>query len=119
MADIAENPKRLRIVELEAAQVPRALDDVDAAAINTDYAIIAGLNPVRDSLARESGESPYANLIVVRQSGEKTVWHRLCREFVNDLRRQLLIWRSLEGEEKKRFEPALQGRIFPVSEVSR
>ncbi|MDT8332359.1 MetQ/NlpA family ABC transporter substrate-binding protein [Roseomonas gilardii] len=93
VADIVENPKRLRIVELEAAQVPRALDDVDAAAINTDYAIIAGLNPVRDSLARESGESPYANLIVVRQPDRDAPWverlvdtyHRdEIRDFVRD-----------------------------------
>lgn len=59
------------------------------------------------------------NLTVVRQSGEKFAWHRLCREFVNDLRRQLLIWRSLDREEKERFEPLAQARILPVSEVSR
>ena len=59
------------------------------------------------------------NLMVVRQSGEKNVWHRLCREFVNDLRRQLLIWRSLSAEEKQRFEPTVQARILPLSEVSR
>jgi len=59
------------------------------------------------------------NLTVVRQSGEKNVWYRLCREFVNDLRRQLLIWRSLEREEKERFEPVAQARILPLSEVGR
>jgi cell division protein FtsX len=59
------------------------------------------------------------NLTVVRQSGEKNVWYRLCREFVNDLRRQLLIWRSLEREEKERFEPVAQTRILQMSEVAR
>ena len=47
VADITENPKRLRIVELEAAQVARSLDDVDAAVVITDYALIAGLDPAK------------------------------------------------------------------------
>ncbi|MBU2702625.1 D-methionine transport system substrate-binding protein [Sporomusaceae bacterium BoRhaA] len=64
--DIAENPKHLNIKELDAAQIPRSLDDIDAAAINTNYALTAGLNPVKDSIALESGESPYANIIAAR-----------------------------------------------------
>jgi D-methionine transport system substrate-binding protein len=63
VADIIENPRRIRVVELEAAQMPRALDEVEAAAINTNFAIPAGLNPVRDAIAIESADSPYANLI--------------------------------------------------------
>lgn len=65
-ADIAENPKHLKFKELDAAQIPRSLDDVDAAAINTNYAITANLNPVKDAIALEGGESPYANIIAVR-----------------------------------------------------
>lgn len=64
--DITENPKGIKIVELEAAQLPRTLDDVTAAVINTNFAAEAGLNPNRDALAIESSESPYANVLVVR-----------------------------------------------------
>lgn len=76
VADIADNPRRLRVVELEAAQIPRALDEVEAAAINTNYAIPAGLNPVRDSIALESADSPYANLIVTREADRNAAWVR-------------------------------------------
>jgi D-methionine transport system substrate-binding protein len=76
VADVTENPKRLRIVELEAAQLPRALDEVEVATINTNFAIPAGLNPVRDAIALESSESPYANLIAVRQADQNTPWVR-------------------------------------------
>ena len=65
-ADIAENPKHLVFKELDAAQIPRSLDDVDAAAINTNYAVTAGLNPVKDAIALEGGDSPYSNIIAVR-----------------------------------------------------
>lgn len=64
--DITANIKRLRFRELEAAQLPRALADVDAAIINTNYALEAGLNPVRDALILEDRRSPYANLLVAR-----------------------------------------------------
>ncbi|WP_439597048.1 MetQ/NlpA family ABC transporter substrate-binding protein [Falsiroseomonas sp.] len=76
VADITENPRRLRVVELEAAQLPRVLEEVDLAAINTNFAMPAGLNPVRDSLAIESADSPYANLIAVRQQDAQAPWVR-------------------------------------------
>jgi D-methionine transport system substrate-binding protein len=76
VADVTENPKRLRIVELEAAQLPRALDEVEVATINTNFAIPAGLNPVRDAIALESSESPYANLIAVRSQDQNAAWVR-------------------------------------------
>jgi D-methionine transport system substrate-binding protein len=66
--DVTENPKKLRLIELDAAQLPRSLDDVDAAAINTNFAIQAGLSPARDAIAMESAESPYANIIAVREA---------------------------------------------------
>ncbi len=66
--DIAENPKNLQIKELEAAQLPRALDDVDLAVINTNYALEAGLVPTKDAIVIESGDSPYANVLAVRES---------------------------------------------------
>jgi D-methionine transport system substrate-binding protein len=65
--DIVENPRKLRFIELDAAQLPRSLDDVDVAAVNTNFAMEAGLNPLTDAIARESAESPYANVIVVRE----------------------------------------------------
>jgi D-methionine transport system substrate-binding protein len=68
--DIAANPKNLQFRELEAAQLPRALADVDAAAINGNYALEAGLNPARDSLIIEGAESPYVNIVVVKRGNE-------------------------------------------------
>ncbi|SDV51529.1 MetQ/NlpA family ABC transporter substrate-binding protein [Chitinasiproducens palmae] len=64
--DVSQNPKHLKFRELEAAQLPRALDDVDIALINTNYALQAGLNPTRDALLIESKDSPYANFIAAR-----------------------------------------------------
>ena len=65
--DIADNPKKLKIRELEAATLPRILNQVDLAVINTNYAIEAGLNPLKDSLFIEDASSPYANLLVARE----------------------------------------------------
>lgn len=64
--DIVRNPKNLRIVEVEAPYLPRALDDVDAAVINTTYALEAGFAPVKDAIFIEGAESPYANVVAVR-----------------------------------------------------
>ncbi len=64
--DIQSNPKHLQIKELDAAQLPRMLMDVDAAVINTTFAIPAGLSPAHDAIFLESKDSPYANLMVVR-----------------------------------------------------
>jgi len=68
--DITENAKHLQIKELEAAQIPRSLDDVDFAAINTNYAMDAGLNPVTDALLREDKDSPYANILAVHEDNK-------------------------------------------------
>ena len=65
--DIADNPKKLKIRELEAATLPRILNQVDLAVINTNYAIEAKLNPLTDSLFIEDASSPYANLLVARE----------------------------------------------------
>uniref|UniRef100_UPI003907F508 MetQ/NlpA family ABC transporter substrate-binding protein n=1 Tax=Siccirubricoccus phaeus TaxID=2595053 RepID=UPI003907F508 len=74
IADITENPKRLRIVELEAASIVRALEDVDAAAITGNFAVPAGLNPLQDALARENEQSVYTCLVVVRRADAETPW---------------------------------------------
>jgi len=76
VADITGNPRRIRVVELEAAQLPRILDEVEAAAINSNFALQASLNPVRDSIAIESADSPYANLIAVGQQDREAPWVR-------------------------------------------
>ena len=68
--DITENPKKLKFEALEAAQLPRVLDDVDCAVINTNYAIPANLNPSKDALIIEGKDSPYANIITVRKGDE-------------------------------------------------
>lgn len=72
--DIAGNPKKLKLLELDAAQLPRSLGDVDAAVINTNYALAAGLQPTKDAIAREDVHSPYANLIAVRAQDKDKPW---------------------------------------------
>ncbi|MGC8119790.1 MetQ/NlpA family ABC transporter substrate-binding protein [Marinobacter sp. VGCF2001] len=64
--DIADNPKDLDFKELEAATLPRILNQVDLALINTNYALEAGLNPSEDALMIEGSESPYVNILVAR-----------------------------------------------------
>lgn len=70
LADIVTNPKKLVFKEIEAAQLPRTLPDVDMAAINTNYAMIAGLMPSKDALFIETTDSPYVNLVVIRAGME-------------------------------------------------
>lgn len=69
--DIVENPKNLEFKELEAAQLPRALPDVTAAVINTNYAMPAGLNPLKDAIIIESADSPYVNILVANTKSAK------------------------------------------------
>ena len=72
--DITENPKNLKFTELEAAAIPRSIDDVDAAVINGNYAIEANFNPTKDAIIIEDKDSeaakPYANIIVVKEGNE-------------------------------------------------
>ena len=72
--DVQDNPKNLRFLELDAAQLPRALADADVAIINTNYALAAGLSPRNDSIAMEKAESPYVNIIVVQQGRHDEPW---------------------------------------------
>ena len=64
--DIKKNPKHLKFIEIDAAMLPRSLDDVDAAAINTNYALAANLSPTKDALALENKDSRYANILAIR-----------------------------------------------------
>ena len=63
--DIVNNPKAIKVRELEAATLPRVLAQVDLALINTNYALEAGLNPSKDALVIEGSDSPYVNILVV------------------------------------------------------
>jgi D-methionine transport system substrate-binding protein len=70
--DIAENPYNVEIVEAEAAQLPNLLKDVDYAVINTNYAINAGLNPVKDAFVMEGSASEYVNILVCKEGNQNT-----------------------------------------------
>ncbi|MES2188033.1 MAG: MetQ/NlpA family ABC transporter substrate-binding protein [Pseudomonadota bacterium] len=72
--DVTDNPKKVKFVEVDAAQLPRTLDDVDAAAINTNFAQSAGLSVVKDAIAHESAKSPYVNVLVVRAQDKNQPW---------------------------------------------
>jgi D-methionine transport system substrate-binding protein len=74
VADVTANPKKLTFVEIDAAQAPRVLDDVDAAIINTNYAQQAGLDPVKDAILREDPKGPYVNVIAVRSEDKDKPW---------------------------------------------
>ena len=83
--DIKENKLNLNIKELEAPQLPRSLDDIDAAIINTNYAIDAGLNPLKDALFIENADSPYVNVVVGNsQSVKKDSVKALLKAFQSD-----------------------------------
>ncbi len=68
--DIASNPKKFKFTAVEAAQLPRVLEDVDASIINGNYALEAGLNPAKDAILLEGADSPYANIISVKKGNE-------------------------------------------------
>jgi D-methionine transport system substrate-binding protein len=74
VADITDNPKKLRFVELDAAQLPRALQDVDLVSINNNYAVQAGLNPAKDAIAQENAEGPWVNILAVREDDKDKPW---------------------------------------------
>lgn len=100
--DVTENPKNIKFEAVEAAQLPRVLEDVDAAIINTNFAIPAGLNPIKDALIIEDGNSPYANILVIRQGDES-------REDLKELAN------ALNSDEVKNFiEEKYEGAIIPA-----
>ncbi|GAA4427411.1 MetQ/NlpA family ABC transporter substrate-binding protein [Acidovorax lacteus] len=89
--DVVDNPKKLRFVELDAAQLARSLDDLDAAAVNTNYALPAGLHPGKDAIAQESAKSPYVNLIAVRTQDKDKPWvSKLVRAYQSEPVRQFI-----------------------------
>ena len=99
--DVEENKKNLKFIELEAAQIPKQLSEVDAAAINTNFALEAGINPKEDSILLESSNSPYVNYIVVRAENE------------DDPTIQKFI-KAYQSEEVKQFiEEEFKGSVLP------
>ena len=87
--DIVENPYNITFKETEAAQLPRVLQDVDYAVINSNYAIAAGINPVEKSLAVEGAASAYSNIVAVKEGNEnepkiKALMAALCSKKVAD-----------------------------------
>ena len=100
--DITSNPKNLKIIEAEAAMLPRALDDVDLAVINSNFAMEAKLNPTKDAIFIETKDSPYANIVAVRKGDEK-------RPEIQKL------MKALNSPEVKKFiEEKYKGAIVPA-----
>ncbi|PXX92511.1 methionine ABC transporter substrate-binding protein [Marinobacter vulgaris] len=100
--DIADNPRNLDFKELEAATLPRILNQVDLALINTNYALEAGLNPTEDALVIEGAESPYVNILVAHED-------RADEEAIQKLAE------ALTSEDVKQFiEENYQGAVVPA-----
>ncbi|MBE8949930.1 MAG: MetQ/NlpA family ABC transporter substrate-binding protein [Quinella sp. 3Q1] len=100
--DIVENPKNLVIQEVEAAQLPRTLEDVDISIINTNFAMNADLNPMKDALFIEDKTSPYVNIIAVRDGDEN-------RDDIKTL------VNTLQSDKIKKFiEEKYKGAIVPA-----
>ncbi|RCK30973.1 dioxygenase [Thalassospira xiamenensis] len=104
--DVIENPKNLKFVELDAAQLPRSLADLDASAINTNYALEAGLNPIKDSIAIEGNDSPYANVIVTRTQDKDAPWVKTLVEAYHD------------DSIREFIETKYEGSVLPVFKIS-
>lgn len=102
VADIQSNPKKLKFREIDAALLPRTLDDVAVAAINTNWALQAGLNPTKDALAIESDDSPYTNILTIRTGDE------------NDPRLQQLKQAMLSDKMRTFILEKYKGAIIPV-----
>ncbi len=81
--DILDNPKNLKIEELDAPQLPRVLDEVTAAVINTNYALLSNLNPLKDALVIESKDSPYANIVAVKAGNENKTYIQALNKAIN------------------------------------
>jgi len=83
--DIVENSRKFKIRELEAAQIPRTLEDMELAAINTNYAMSAGLVPAKDALVLEDANSPYANILAVRtKDKENPLYQKFVKAYQSD-----------------------------------
>ncbi|MFP3114124.1 MetQ/NlpA family ABC transporter substrate-binding protein [Streptomyces koyangensis] len=103
-SDIAKNPKNITIKELDPAQLPRSLSDVDAAAINNNFALDAGLDPRKDAILLEKSEdNPYNNVLAVKKGNE------------NDPRVKKLAELLTSPEVKKFIEDTYKGSVIPAT----
>jgi len=102
LRDITANPKNLKFRELDSAMLPRVLDQVDLALINTNYALDAGLNPNSDALAIESKDSPYVNFLVAREDNK------------DDARVQKLAKALTSPQVKAFIEEKYKGAVLPA-----
>ena len=100
--DVIENPYNVEIVEVEAAQVPNVRQDVEYAVINVNYALNAGLNPVKDSLAIEDSASAYVNIVCVKEGNE------------NDPRTQALVQACTSDAVKQYITDTYDGAVVCV-----
>ncbi len=106
LLDILTNPLNLKIQELDAPALPRTLQDVDASIINTNYALEADLNPTKDAIIIESSDSPYANVLAIREADK------------NSDKTKALI-KVLTSDKTKAFiEKEYKGSILPAFEVN-
>lgn len=95
--DIVENPKKLKVVELEAAQLPHSLDDLTIAAVNGNYAAVAGLKPGRDGLLVEGPNGPYVCNIVVHEKNLNAPWVKTFIKAYHNPRVKEWILKKFEG----------------------
>lgn len=72
--DVAKNPKKIKLIELNSAQLSCSLDDLDAVSTNTDYAVKDGLTPTKDVITLGGRQRPYTNLIAVREKDKDRPW---------------------------------------------
>lgn len=95
--DIVDNPKNLKFEELEAAQLPRVLPDVAGAVINTNYAWDADLNPTEDAIIMEGSDSPYVNVIAVRNGDQDNEKIQILKEVIQSEKVREFILEKYEG----------------------
>lgn len=100
-ADVINNKFNLKFVEMEAAVLPRSLDDVTLAVINSNYALGVGMNPAKDALFVESKDSPYANVVVVRTGDNREALSKLAKALRTPAVRQYI-------------EKQFKGAVYPT-----
>ncbi|WP_169713658.1 MetQ/NlpA family ABC transporter substrate-binding protein [Paludifilum halophilum] len=102
LKNIEENPKKLDFKPLEAATLPRVLDQVDIAVINTNYALQANLDPQKDALFLEDSDSPYVNILAAKEGNEDSEAIQKLSEALNS------------PEVKKFIEKKYKGAVVPA-----
>lgn len=102
--DIIDNPKNIEVEALEAPMLPKVLDDVAIAVINTNYALDAGFNPINDAIVIEGSDSPYVNILAIKSGRE------------NEEKIKKLVEALNSSEVKQFIEEKYQGAVIPAFE---